>query len=82
MANKKYKLGVAFSGGGAKAAAHCGALQALHEFGIKPDIVSGTSAGALVAIYYACGVTPRDAFSWRQSQSPFHRRFLFVQYSL
>ena len=60
MANKKYKLGVAFSGGGAKAAAHCGALQALHEFGIKPDIVSGTSAGALVAIYYACGVTPRE----------------------
>ena len=60
MANKKYKLGVAFGGGGAKAAAHCGALQALQEFGLKPDIVSGTSAGALVAIYYACGIKPRD----------------------
>ena len=60
MANKKYKLGVAFGGGGAKAAAHCGALQALHEFGLEPDIVSGTSAGALVAIYYACGIKPRD----------------------
>ena len=31
MAAKKYPLGIAFSGGGAKAAAHCGALQALKE---------------------------------------------------
>ena len=49
MATKKYPLGIAFSGGGAKAAAHCGALQALKEYGIKPDVMSGTSAGALVA---------------------------------
>ncbi|MBR1538927.1 MAG: patatin-like phospholipase family protein [Bacteroidales bacterium] len=63
MAQKKYKLGAAFSGGGAKAAAHCGALQALYEFGLKPDIVAGTSAGALVAIYYASGFTPREIVS-------------------
>lgn len=60
MANKKYQLGVVFGGGGAKAAAHCGALQALLEYGLKPDIMAGTSAGALVAIYYACGLKPRD----------------------
>ena len=60
MANKKYPLGVAFGGGGAKAAAHCGALQALFEFGLKPDIVSGTSAGSLVAVFYACGLKPRE----------------------
>ena len=58
MAGKKYQLGVAFSGGGAKAAAHCGALQALKEFGIRPDIVAGTSAGSLVAVLYASGFTP------------------------
>ena len=63
MAQKKYKLGAAFSGGGARAAAHCGALQALLEFGLKPDIVSGTSAGALVAIYYASGFSPREIVS-------------------
>ena len=57
---KKYKLGIAFSGGGAKAAAHCGALQALHEYGIRPDVVSGTSAGALVATLYSAGFTPRQ----------------------
>ncbi|MBR3428124.1 MAG: patatin-like phospholipase family protein [Bacteroidales bacterium] len=60
MAAKKYPLGIAFSGGGAKAAAHCGALQALKEYGIQPDIVSGTSAGALVAVLYASGFTPKQ----------------------
>ena len=58
MAAEKYSLGVAFSGGGAKAAAHCGALQALKEFGLKPDIMAGTSAGSLVAVYYAAGLEP------------------------
>lgn len=57
---KKYKLGVAFSGGGARGAAHCGALQAFHEFGIRPDVVSGTSVGALVATLYSAGLTPRQ----------------------
>ncbi|MBR5042816.1 MAG: patatin-like phospholipase family protein [Bacteroidales bacterium] len=56
----KYKLGIAFSGGGARAAAHCGALQALHEYGIRPDVVSGTSAGALVATLYSAGFTPKQ----------------------
>ena len=60
MATKKYPLGIAFSGGGAKAAAHCGALQALKEYGIQPDVVSGTSAGALVATLYAAGLTPKE----------------------
>ncbi|MCR5037827.1 MAG: patatin-like phospholipase family protein [Bacteroidales bacterium] len=60
MAKKKYQLGVAFSGGGAKAAAHCGALQAMKEYGIQPEVVSGTSAGALVAVLYASGFTPKQ----------------------
>ena len=58
MPTKKYKLGVAFSGGGAKAAAHCGAIQALEEYGLRPDVVSGTSAGSLVAVLYSAGFTP------------------------
>lgn len=60
MATKKYALGIAFSGGGAKGAAHCGALQALHEYGLRPDIVSGTSAGALVATLYSSGFSPKQ----------------------
>ena len=58
MTGKKYSLGIAFGGGGAKAGAHCGALQALKEFGVKPDVVSGTSAGSLVAAFYSAGFTP------------------------
>ena len=60
MATKKYPLGIAFSGGGAKAAAHCGALQALKEYGIKPDVMSGTSAGALAAVLYSSGFSPKQ----------------------
>ena len=56
----KYKLGIAFSGGGARGAAHCGALQAFREYGIRPDVVSGTSVGALVATLYSSGFTPKQ----------------------
>lgn len=59
MKQKMYKLGVAFGGGGARGAAECGALQAFHEYGIKPDVVSGTSVGALVATMYSAGFKPR-----------------------
>ena len=57
---KQYKIGFAFSGGGAKGAAHCGALQALYEYGISADIVAGTSAGSIAATLYAAGVAPVD----------------------
>ncbi|MBR6457807.1 MAG: patatin-like phospholipase family protein [Bacteroidales bacterium] len=60
MKQKMYKLGIAFSGGGARGAAHCGALQAFREYGIRPDVVSGTSVGALVATLYSSGFTPRQ----------------------
>lgn len=60
MSLKKYKLGVALSGGGAKGFAHCGALLALEEFGLKPEIIAGTSAGAIVGALYAAGNSPLD----------------------
>ncbi len=71
MATKKYPLGIAFSGGGAKAAAHCGALQALKEYGIQPDVVSGTSAGALVATLYSSGFTPQQMIETFQGMNFF-----------
>ncbi|MCI8352113.1 MAG: hypothetical protein HFJ58_00550 [Clostridia bacterium] len=51
------KLGVAFSGGGVKGAAHIGVLKALRENNIKIDAVAGTSAGSIVATLYALGYT-------------------------
>ena len=58
MKNKRYKIGLALSGGGARGFAHCGALLALEEFGLKPDVVSGTSAGAIAGSMYCAGVDP------------------------
>lgn len=58
--SKKYPLGLALSGGGAKGFAHIGAIQALNERGINPDVISGTSAGAVVGAFYAAGIQPEE----------------------
>lgn len=52
---KSYRTGVALSGGGARGFAHAGALQALEDVGIKPDIIAGVSAGSVAAVMYAAG---------------------------
>lgn len=54
----KYKLGVALSGGGARGLAHAGALKAIEEAGLKPDIIAGVSAGSIVAVMYSAGISP------------------------
>ncbi|MDR0976134.1 MAG: patatin-like phospholipase family protein [Prevotellaceae bacterium] len=54
----QYSVGYALSGGFIKGFAHLGAMQALMEYGIKPDIISGVSAGALVGAFYADGNEP------------------------
>jgi len=56
----KYNIGLALSGGGVKGFAHAGALMALEEEGIKPDIISGTSSGAVVGALYSAGHSPVD----------------------
>lgn len=58
QSNKQYKIGIALSGGGARGFAHAGALKALEEFGIRPDILAGVSAGSIVASLYASGMSP------------------------
>ncbi|MCB8943519.1 MAG: patatin-like phospholipase family protein [Ardenticatenaceae bacterium] len=50
------KIGLALGGGGAKGAAHVGVLMALEELGIRPSLITGTSAGAYVGATYAAGV--------------------------
>lgn len=48
-------LGLALGGGVARGWAHIGAIRALIEAGIKPDIVAGTSIGAVVGAAYLAG---------------------------
>ena len=51
-------LGIAFGGGGVRGAAHIGVLQVLHKAGITAEIVSGVSAGSIVAAMYAMNLDP------------------------
>ena len=44
----KLKIGLALGGGAARGWAHIGVLRALNKAGIKPDIIAGTSIGAVV----------------------------------
>ncbi|MCR6712773.1 MAG: patatin-like phospholipase family protein [Demequina sp.] len=53
-------LGLALGGGGALGAAHCGVLEVLHERGIVPTIVVGTSAGSIAGGAYANGRDPYE----------------------
>lgn len=53
-------IAVVLSGGGAKGAAHVGALKIIEEAGIPVDIVVGTSMGAIVGGLYSSGYTPES----------------------
>jgi NTE family protein len=53
-------LGLVFSGGGIRGSAHIGVLKALNEASIKPQFISGTSAGSIVAGLYAYGYSPDE----------------------
>ncbi|MEY4506957.1 MAG: hypothetical protein RL297_1535 [Pseudomonadota bacterium] len=48
--------GLALGGGAARGFAHVGVLQVLEENGLRPNVVTGTSAGSLVAALYATGM--------------------------
>jgi NTE family protein len=56
------KIALVLSGGGARGISHIGAIKALEEHGFKPDIISGTSAGAFVGALIAYGYKADEIF--------------------
>ncbi len=56
---RRPRIGLALGAGGARGWAHIGAIRALEERGVKPDLVCGTSIGALVGAAYASGELDR-----------------------
>ena len=50
------KIGIALGGGAARGMAHLGVLKALEQNGIHVDMITGTSAGAMVGTLYAHGL--------------------------
>ncbi len=58
--SKKFKTGLVLSGGGTRGFAHLGIIAALYDHDIKPDVISGTSAGAIVGAFIAGGKKPEE----------------------
>jgi NTE family protein len=52
---RKPRIGLALGSGSARGWAHIGAIHALEERGVKPDVICGSSIGALVGAAYASG---------------------------
>jgi NTE family protein len=69
MTDKQYNIGLVLSGGGARGFAHLGVLHALNEKGIYPDVISGTSAGAIIGALYADGLTPGEILKLMEGSS-------------
>jgi len=61
------RIGLALGSGGARGLAHAGVLQALGEAGIQPDVVAGTSMGAIVGGLFAQGPDPERVWSRLQT---------------
>jgi NTE family protein len=61
-------IGLALGSGSARGWAHIGIIQGLEEIGVRPQVVAGTSIGALVGAVYVSGQL--DEFSkWVQALS-------------
>ncbi|MGK6350969.1 patatin-like phospholipase family protein [Parapedobacter sp. DT-150] len=57
MQRRPFKVGLVLSGGGLRGIGHLGAIKALEEHGIRPSVISGCSAGAIIGAFYAAGYT-------------------------
>jgi predicted acylesterase/phospholipase RssA len=65
--DKKYKFALILSGGGSRGLAQIGALTALEEAGLKPDLIVASSMGSVVGGLYACGYSPSRILSIAKS---------------
>jgi NTE family protein len=54
-AEEHFAVGLVLGGGAARGFAHIGVLRTLNAHGIRPDVIAGTSIGAVVGGFYAAG---------------------------
>lgn len=57
------RTGIALGGGGVRGVAHIAYIDVIENLGIVPDIISGTSSGAIVGALYAGGMAPQEIYS-------------------
>lgn len=65
--NNKFELGLVLSGGSIRGIAHIGFLDRLSELKAYPDIIAGSSAGALVGAFFASGMSSKDMLAFFKS---------------
>lgn len=63
------RLGFAFGGGGVRGWAHVGVLSVVERYGLRADLVAGSSAGAITAAYYAAGFSVERMAELMRSQN-------------
>ncbi|HEX7336375.1 MAG TPA: patatin-like phospholipase family protein [Gemmatimonadales bacterium] len=61
------RTALVLSGGGAKGLAHVGVLRVLDSLGIRPDLIVGSSMGAIIGAMYASGYSGREIDSLARS---------------
>src|SRR4051812_26349761 len=64
---RSQRTALVLSGGGAKGLAHIGVLRVLDSLGIRPDLVVGSSMGAIIGGMYASGYQGREIDSLPRS---------------
>ncbi|MEG2333070.1 MAG: patatin-like phospholipase family protein [Chryseobacterium sp.] len=74
--HKKPIIGLTLSGGGMRGIAHIAVLKALEEYNLKPDIISGTSAGSIIAAFYSFGKSPDEMMEIVKQTTFFSKSFL------
>lgn len=68
---KNKKIGLVLGGGGARGFAHLGVYKVLEEQNIKPDYISGVSAGAVIGAFLANGKSADETFKILTSKNLF-----------
>ena len=76
MKTQRKQVGIALSGGVVRGMAHLGVLTVLLGAGIPIDVVAGTSAGSLMGLLVAAGLSPVEMYrhaaqmNWRRVARP------------
>jgi len=67
LSGKDFQTALVLSGGGARGFAHIGVIRALEEVGFYPDVVIGTSMGAIVGVFYSCRMSADEIERYMKS---------------
>lgn len=88
--NRRPKVGLVLSGGGAKGLAHIGVIKVLEEAGLQADYVTGTSMGSIIGALHSIGYSAEELSrvnheaDWNillSNEVPFNRIFLPEKYN-